>query len=91
MVTRAAGLACLVYDHRNFGDSGGAIRQEVDPWRQIRDMREVISHARIRNEVDAGRVGLWGTSYSGGHVIYLGAHDRRVAAIVSQVGYQGVG
>ncbi len=36
---QAAGLACLVYDHRNFGDSGGEVRQEVDPWQQIRDMR----------------------------------------------------
>ena len=42
---QVAGLACLVYDHRNFGDSGGNIRQEVDPWQQIRDMREVLAHA----------------------------------------------
>ncbi|MDP6709086.1 MAG: alpha/beta hydrolase [Alphaproteobacteria bacterium] len=82
---QAAGLACLVYDHRNFGNSGGAIRQEVDPWQQIRDMREVIAHARIQDEVDASRVGLWGTSYSGGHVLVIGAVDRRVACVVSQV------
>ena len=41
--------------------------------------------------MDAERIGIWGTSYSGGHVIYLGARDERIAAIVSQVGYQGVG
>ncbi len=82
---RDAGLACLVYDHRNFGDSGGEPRQEVDPWRQIRDMREVISHARIRPNVDADRIGLWGTSYSGGHVLVIGAVDRRVKCVVSQV------
>ena len=41
--------------------------------------------------VDVNRIGIWGTSYSGGHVIYVGAHDSRVAAIVSQVGYQGIG
>ena len=73
----AAGLACLGYDHRNFGDSGGDSRQEGDPWQQIRDMREVIAHARIQDSVDAGRVGLWGTSYSGGHVLVIGAVDRR--------------
>ena len=50
---QVAGLACLVYDHRNFGDSGGSIRQEVDPWQQIRDMREVIAHARIQEVLDA--------------------------------------
>jgi alpha-beta hydrolase superfamily lysophospholipase len=30
----AAGLASVVFDHRNFGASGGAPRQEIDPWRQ---------------------------------------------------------
>ena len=82
---QVAGFACLVYDHRNFGDSGGNIRQEVDPWQQIRDMREVIAHARIQEAVDADRVGLWGTSYSGGHALVIGAVDRRVSCVVSQV------
>ena len=80
-----AGLACLVYNHRNFGDSGGEPRQEIDPWQQIRDMREVISHARNREDVDETRIGLWGTSYSGGHVLVIGAVDRRVKCVVSQV------
>ena len=79
------GLAALVYDHRNFGNSGGNIRQEVDPWQQIRDMREVISHARIHPELDSSRIGLWGTSYSGGHVLIISAEDRRISCVVSQV------
>jgi fermentation-respiration switch protein FrsA (DUF1100 family) len=82
---RAAGMACVVYDHRNFGDSGGAIRQEADPWQQIRDMREVISHTRNIADVDRERVGLWGTSYSGGHALIIGAVDRRLRCVVSQV------
>jgi len=82
---QAAGLASLVYDHRNFGDSGGGIRQEVNPWQQIHDMREVIAHARIQEAVDTDRIGLWGTSYSGGHVLVIGAVDRRVSCVVSQV------
>lgn len=81
----AAGLAALVYDHRNFGDSGGEPRQEVAPWQQIRDMREVIAHARNMPEIDRERIGLWGTSYSGGHVLVLGAVDRRIKCVVSQV------
>ncbi len=82
---QSAGLACLVYDHRNFGDSGGEIRQEVDPWQQIRDMREVVSHARVQESLDTNRIGLWGTSYSGGHVLIIGAVDRRISCVVSQV------
>jgi hypothetical protein len=36
-------------------------------------------------EVDANRIGLWGTSYAGGHAIVLGATERRVRAVVAQV------
>src|SRR5919108_194993 len=35
--------------------------------------------------VDPDRIVLWGTSYSGGHVIAVAADDGRVAAAVSQV------
>jgi dienelactone hydrolase len=68
-----------------------AIREVVDPLDQIRDISSALDFLYGEDGVDVERIGLWGTSYSGGHVIYLGAHDDRVAAIVSQVGYQGVG
>lgn len=80
-----AGLAALVFDHRCFGASDGAPRGEIDPIRQIRDYRDAISYARARPELDAGRIGAWGTSYSGGHVLVLGATDRRVRCVVAQV------
>jgi len=35
--------------------------------------------------VDPERIGLWGTSYGGGHVVYVAASDKRVKCIVSQV------
>lgn len=80
-----AGLAALVYDNRNLGASDGEPRQELDPWAQIRDLRHAISFARGLSELDAERVGLWGTSYSGGHAIVAGAIDRRVRCVVAQV------
>ena len=54
-----AGLNALVYDHRNFGDSDGTPRQELDPVLQYRDYRNAISYATTRPEVDANRVGVW--------------------------------
>lgn len=80
-----AGFAVLLHDHRNFGASDGLPRQDIDPWRQIADWRRAISYLESRPEVAADRIGLWGTSYAGGHAIVLGATDRRVRAVVSQV------
>jgi fermentation-respiration switch protein FrsA (DUF1100 family) len=91
-VFAAAGLGVVVFDHRNFGASGGEPRGEIDPWAQIRDYRHAISFARTLPEIDPDRLGIWGTSYSGGHVLVVGALDRRVRCVVSQVpaisGYQ---
>src|SRR5271154_3610248 len=80
-----AGFVVLVHDHRNFGASDGAIRHDIDPWCQIADWRRAISFLESRPDVDANRIGIWGTSYAGGHVLVLGATDRRIRAVVSQV------
>ena len=79
------GFVVLLHDHRGFGASGGLPRQDVDPWRQIADWRRAVSYLEGRPEVDAGRIGLWGTSYAGGHAIVMGATDRRLRAVVAQV------
>jgi fermentation-respiration switch protein FrsA (DUF1100 family) len=81
----AAGLAVVVYDNRNLGASEGAPRQELDPWAQVRDYRHAITWASSRPEIDAARIGIWGSSYSGGHVLAVGAIDRRVKCVVAQV------
>jgi fermentation-respiration switch protein FrsA (DUF1100 family) len=80
-----AGFAVLVYDNRNLGASDGEPRGEIDPWRQINDYRDAITFAGTLSEVDKDRIGVWGSSYSGGHVIVVGALDRRVKCVVSQV------
>ena len=80
-----AGLAVLVYDNRNLGASDGEPRGEIDPWRQINDYRDAITFAGTLSEVDKDRIGVWGSSYSGGHVIVVGALDRRVKCVVCQV------
>jgi uncharacterized protein len=81
----AAGFVVLVHDHRNFGMSGGDLRGDIDPWQQIADGRRAISYLESRPEVDPTRIGLWGTSYAGGHALVLGATDRRLCCVVAQV------
>ena len=81
----AAGLVALVFDNRCFGTSGGEPRGEIDPVQQVRDYRHAVTYARTLPELDRDRVGAWGTSYSGGHVLVLGAADQRVRCVVSQV------
>ncbi|MDE1147110.1 MAG: alpha/beta hydrolase [Azospirillaceae bacterium] len=85
MAFAEAGLAVLLHDHRGFGDSGGEPRQDINPWQQITDWRRCISYLQARPEIDENRIGLWGTSFAGGHSIVLGATDRRLKAIVAQV------
>ena len=80
-----AGFVVLLHDHRNFGSSDGAVRHDIDPWRQIADWRRAISFLESLPEADAGRIGVWGTSYAGGHAIVLAATDRRVRAGVRAV------
>ena len=84
-VFSAQGINALVYDHRGFGDSDGTPRQEIDPWAQVRDYRHAITYATTLPGVDPQRIGIWGSSYSGGHVLVVAAIDRRVKAVVSQV------
>lgn len=84
-----AGLAVLVYDHRNLGASDGKPRQKINPWAQARDYRHAITWLGNQPEVDADRIGIWGSSFSGGEVIVVGACDERVKAVVANVPFAG--
>ncbi len=80
----AAGADVVVFDYRGFGTSDGSPRQSVDHRRHREDYRRVVSHVRTMNGIDPDRVVLWGSSYSGGHVVAVAAGDPRLAAVVSQ-------
>jgi fermentation-respiration switch protein FrsA (DUF1100 family) len=80
----AAGLGALVFDYRHFGASEGQPRQLLDVPRQHADYRAAIAYARGLDWVDADRIALFGSSFSGGHVIAVAAKDPRIAAVVSQ-------
>jgi len=86
----AAGFAVLAYDHRNLGASDGEPRQEIDIWAQARDYRVAFERLAAEPGIDADRIALWGSSFSGGEVLVVGAADRRVAAVVAQVPFAGI-
>ncbi|UQE75567.1 alpha/beta hydrolase [Gordonia sp. PP30] len=79
------GFDVLVYDNRNLGESDGPRPAEIDPWQQVSDYRDAITWISGQDGIDAGRVGIWGSSYSGAHVLVVAALDRRVKCVVSQV------
>ncbi|HTK67040.1 MAG TPA: alpha/beta hydrolase [Pseudonocardia sp.] len=87
-VFAAAGLNAFVYDHPGFGASDpvpGTPRQEIDPWQQVRFIQHAITYASARSDVDADRIGLWGSSYGAANAYVTAAIDRRVKAVVGQV------
>ena len=63
----------------------GQPRSLLDIRRQLADWRAAIAYARRLDGIDPERVALWGSSFSGGHVIELAAQDDRIAAVVAQV------
>src|SRR5262245_50990265 len=62
------------------------VREVVDPIDQTTDILNAISWVAGEKQCDKDRIGLWGSSFSGGHVVYVAARDPRVKAFVSQVG-----
>jgi dienelactone hydrolase len=61
------------------------IREVVDPIDQTTDLMNAVNWVYGEPQCDRERIGLWGSSYSGGHVVYVAARDPRVKATVSQV------
>jgi dienelactone hydrolase len=79
-----AGFAVLVFDYRGFGGSGGSPRQWLDIRRQLADWRAALDYVERLDGIDHARIAIFGTSFSGGHVIRTAAADTRVAAAIAQ-------
>ena len=80
-----AGFVTLVFDYRFLGTSDGSPRGQIIPHEQQEDIRNAITWLSLLPEVDADRIGVWGTSLGGGHVLHLAAFDRRIKVVVAQV------
>jgi uncharacterized protein len=81
----ARGLAVFVFDYRSFGASQGEPRQVIRVEDQLADWSAALAFVRALPEVDGGRMALWGTSFSGGHVLSTAAEHPELRAVVAQV------
>jgi pimeloyl-ACP methyl ester carboxylesterase len=79
-----AGADVLIFDYRGFGTSDGVPRQDVNHRKHRQDYHAAVAAARGLRGVDKSRIVLWGSSYSGGHVVAVAAKDRRIRAVISQ-------
>ncbi len=80
-----AGFTTLVYDHFGFGASEGEPRQCPAPSIQLEGYRDAIAWLGAHPAVDAERIGIWGSSFSGGEVMVLAAEGLPLRAAVAQV------
>jgi pimeloyl-ACP methyl ester carboxylesterase len=80
-----AGLAVFLFDYRCFGESDGEPRNWVSPRRHLQDWEAALAHVKNLAAIDASRIALWGTSFSGGHVIVIAAQHPEISAVVAQV------
>jgi pimeloyl-ACP methyl ester carboxylesterase len=79
-----AGFFVLVFDYRYLGASDGTPRQLISIADQLDDWSAAIAFARKVPGVDASRIGVWGSSLSGGHVMLVAARDPGIAAVSAQ-------
>jgi uncharacterized protein len=80
----AAGMHLLLFDYRPFGASDGEPRRLLSVRRQLQDYTAALDCIRKVPGVDPGRVGVGGSSLSGGHVVDVAVTDGRVAAVIAQ-------
>jgi uncharacterized protein len=79
---QAAGVSALVYDHRGYGSSEGAVRHETNPLQQAEDYHDAVTAAARQPGVDPNRVAIWGIGHSGGASMIAAGDDPRVKAVV---------
>lgn len=78
------GYACLVFDYRYFGDSSGEPRQLLSIKHQLEDWANAVQFAQKDKRVDGSKVIVWGSSFSGGHVLKTAANVPGIAGVMSQ-------
>ena len=80
-----AGYVAMTFDYKGWGDSEGT-RSRLAPYSRVMDVQAAMTFLSLQPEVDSQRIGLYGTSYGGATVSWVGAVDQRAKCIVSVVG-----
>jgi uncharacterized protein len=86
----AAGFHTLDFYHRGYGDSEG-VRLRNKPWEQVEDIRSALIYVQQRSDVDADRIGVYGTSFGGSTAMAAAAVEERIACAASVGGPADVG
>jgi dipeptidyl aminopeptidase/acylaminoacyl peptidase len=81
----AEGYVVLAFDYKGWGESEGP-KSHLNPHGRVADAQAALTFLALRPEVDADRLGVYGTSYGGATVVWLAAVDERVKCMVSVVG-----
>src|SRR6202140_909112 len=84
-VLNEAGYAVLTFDYKGWGDSEGP-KSRLAPYGRVADVQAALSFLGAQPEVDAERLGIYGTSYGGATVVFVAAIDPRVKCVVAVVG-----
>lgn len=81
------GFACLAFDPRNYGESGGEPRQREDTFGKLVDLQGAVTFLRRQDGVDPERIAALGISIGAGYALMAAAFDPRVKAFIGIAGY----
>ena len=79
------GYCVLTFDYKGWGESDGS-KSRLAPYSRVADVQAALTFLGAQPEVDAARLGVYGTSYGGATAVWVAAVDRRVQCVVSVVG-----
>src|SRR5881396_3453021 len=84
-VLTEAGYVALTFAYKGCGDSEGP-RSRLAPYSRVADVQAALTFLGTLPGGHPERLGLYGSSYGGATVVWVGAVDPRVTCVVSVVG-----
>ena len=85
-VLNEAGYVVMTFDYKGWGESEGKSPNRLAPHSRVADVQAAMTLLGLQPEVKEDSIGIYGTSYGGATVSWVGAIDQRVKCIVSVVG-----